>query len=100
MSDVFSKVFMVVGLCLLAMIAFRPPVVWPPEVCTGLIGQAAPAARHNRSGYKIVETEIDATKIEDILAKNWNEGQWELASAPIYTPGPDGKVILFLVQHW
>ncbi|HXN48826.1 MAG TPA: hypothetical protein VN893_19405 [Bryobacteraceae bacterium] len=99
MSDLFSKVFMVVGLCLLAMIAFRP-AVWPPDVYSGFYGQAAPAARHNRSGYRIVETEIDAGKIEEILAKNWNEGQWEMASAPIYTQGPNAKVILFLVQRW
>ncbi len=99
MSDSFSRVCMVVGLCLLAMIAFRP-AVWPPDIYPGFAGQAAPAAQHHRSGYKMFETENDAGKIEEILTKNWDEGEWELATPPIYTPGPNARVLLILVQRW
>jgi hypothetical protein len=92
---------MVIAVCLLAVIAFRFPGRRPRIAYSGFTaGQEAPPAPRIRSGYKMFETEIDASKIEAILTKNWNEGAWELATAPIYTPGPNAKVIPILVQRW
>ena len=103
MSDLFSRVCMVVGLCLLAVIAFRS-IVRPPRIAyNAFTGGRTPGVDRIRSRnpvYKLYEAEPDATKIGEILTKNWNEGAWELATAPVYTGGSNAKVILILVQRW
>jgi hypothetical protein len=97
MSDLFSRVCMILALGLLGVIAFRSTVRPPQIAYTGITGPL-PAPRSGPA-YQVIEAEPDAGKIGEILTKHSNEGAWELA-APVYTSGPNGKVILILVRRW
>lgn len=100
MSDTFSKVCMIPVVCLLALIAFRPPSqpLYTPDVTGRSFSPQRITSRN--PVYRVYEAEPDAHKICDILAKNWDDGGWELATAPIYMSGSNAKVILVLVQRW
>ena len=91
MSDAFSRVCMILVVCLLAVIAFRqapqPPYV--PDM-------------KSTPGYKVIEVAPDANQINEILSKYALEGAFELAGAPVYKqgkPGSEPKLILILVHH-
>lgn len=98
MSDAFSRVCMILVVCLLAVIAFRS-AAQPPNG-PSVTGQARSLPSMKTPAYKVFEVEPDANKINEILTQNANEGAFELAVAPFYKPGSSGTVILILVQHW
>lgn len=96
MSDTFSRVCMVLVVCLLAVIAFKtgpqPLPAQPPYI----------SEMRRTPAYKVVEVAPDAGEINEVLSKYAKEGGFEVAGAPIYTKGvagSDSKVILILVQH-
>jgi hypothetical protein len=75
---------MVLVVCLLAVIAFKPGMPLQRPCRSTHSGRSNP-------GYKVFEVARIADKINEILTKYWNEGAFELAVAPLYKPGPNAK---------